>query len=168
MEPGTIIAVGQVSAKVISIIWKYYSDVKDAQDSIRNLRNEVEDIQMVVQKTQELFQNASMAAKLPASALLVKTLEQYLKDMTELETKLDPGAGSKVMKKFGKRALAWPFTKKEVDVWIAKFKTLKDTLNVALNTDQRYAFSSHPGMFKAVCSPGICILLRNNARLRNQ
>lgn len=48
MEAGLVIAIGQISAKVLSTIWKYYSDVKDAESEITLLARELEDFCHVV------------------------------------------------------------------------------------------------------------------------
>lgn len=140
MDPATAIAVGQVSANVVSIIWKYYSEVKDAKSNIMHLANEIQDFHDVMQRFQDLLQKGNLAAKIPASGSLKATIEQSLLDIKALESKLDPGTGAKVMKRFGKRALKWPLTKKEVDEWVTKFQRLKATANLALNTDQTYDF----------------------------
>lgn len=136
MDPGTAIATGQVSAKVLSIIWKYYSEVKDAKSNITYLANEIQDFHDVMQRFGELLQKESIVAKAPASASLVTTIEQSLLDIKMLKSKLDPGTGAKVMKRVGKRALKWPFTKKEANEWVTRFQRLKATVNLALNADQ--------------------------------
>ena len=146
MDPGTAIAVGQVSAKVLSIIWKYYSEVKDAKSNVTRLANEIQDFQNVMQKFSELLQKDSVVAKVPASASLITTIKQSLSDINILETKLDPGTGAKVMKRVGKRALKWPFTKKEVDEWVTRFQRLKGTLSLAMNADQACEFTLPSGI----------------------
>ena len=136
MDPGTAIAVGQVSAKVLSIIWKYYSEVKDAKSDVTYLADEIQDFHHVMQKFLELLQKDSMVAKVPASASLITTIEQSLSDIKILERRLDPGTGAKVMKRVGKRALKWPFSKKDVNDWVTRFQRLKGTLSLAMSADQ--------------------------------
>lgn len=136
MEPGTAIAVGQVSGKILSIIWKYYSEVKDAKDKIVYLANEIQDLQLVLHKLQEMIKKDPTTGKLPTSASLDKTIEQSLLDMQKLEKKLNPGTGNKAMKKFGKRALKWPLAAKETNEWMARLQRLNQKLNLALSTDQ--------------------------------
>ncbi|KAL8959103.1 MAG: hypothetical protein Q9193_003975 [Seirophora villosa] len=133
MEAGTAIAIGQLSTKVLSIIWKYYSDVKDAKSSITFLANEIKDFSNVLQSFIGLLQRSS---KIPFSATLETTSTQALTDIQTLKDKLEPGTGDKAMKRFGKRALKWPLTKKEVGEWVERFERFKATLNLALNTDQ--------------------------------
>ncbi|KAL8725583.1 MAG: hypothetical protein Q9181_006365 [Wetmoreana brouardii] len=136
MDPGTAIAIGQVSAKVLSIIWKYYSDVKDAKGNIHSLANELQDLHDVTLKVQGLLQNQPADVNMTTSVTLARTLEQTLLDIKDLEHKLDPGTGDKLMKRVGRRALKWPFAKKDVDEWIAKLQRFKSTLSLALNADQ--------------------------------
>ena len=139
MDPGTAIAVGQVSAKILSMIWKYYSEVQDAKSNVTYLANEIQDLHNVMQKLQGLLQDDSMATEVPVLASLSGTIEQSLLDIKLLQKKLDPGTGDKLMKRVGKR-LEWPLRKKEVDDWVAKFQRFKSTVNLALNTDQTYDF----------------------------
>lgn len=138
MDPGTAIAVGELSLKVISLISKYYSDVKNAKSDIERLDREIRDLHAVFQKTQELTQKSSLAETFSVSASLRGTSEQALVDVKGLESKLDPGPGARLMRRVGKRALKWPFEKKEVNGWIAKFERHKTTLNLALTADQLY------------------------------
>lgn len=56
MEAGTTIAIGQVTAKVLSTVWKYYSEAKDAKDDIMSLADELEDFRTVVTKLRESLQ----------------------------------------------------------------------------------------------------------------
>ena len=138
MDPGTAIAVGEVSAKVMSIIWKYYSEVKDAKSDVTHLADEIQNFHNVMLKISELIQKDS--AKVPALASLIPTIAKSLSEINILESKLDPGTGAKVMKRVGKRSLKWPFTKKEVDDWVTRFQRLKRTFSLAIDADQAYEF----------------------------
>ncbi|KAL8835874.1 MAG: hypothetical protein Q9176_006647 [Flavoplaca citrina] len=133
MDPGTAVAVGTLSAKVLSIIWKYYKDVKDAQHDIKLLANELEYSHDLMQKFETM---ASGTSELPIAASLCTTIEQALSELKELEKKLDPGTGAKAMRRLGKRALKWPFAKGEVEQWVTRFQRLKDTASLALKIDQ--------------------------------
>lgn len=136
MDPGTAIAVGELSLKIISLISKYYSDVKNAKSDIERLDREIRDLHVVFQRIQELSQKSSLTENLSVSASLKETTEQALVDVKVLESKLDPGPGARMMRRVGKRALKWPFEKKEVNDWVAKFERHKTSLNLALTTDQ--------------------------------
>ncbi|KAL8672819.1 MAG: hypothetical protein Q9168_002730 [Polycauliona sp. 1 TL-2023] len=133
MDPGTAIAISTLSAKVLSIIWKYYKDVEGAQSDIKLLSSELEISHDLMHKLQKLVEGN---AKLPLAASLEVTIKQALSDLKILEDKLDPGTPAKAMRRLGKRALKWPFKKGEVEQWVSRFQRLKDTANLAINTDQ--------------------------------
>jgi len=52
--------------------------------------------------------------------------------------RLEKALGKDKMKKFGMRALKWPFDKKEVDDAVAVIERCKTTFNLALGCDQAY------------------------------
>jgi len=139
MEAGLAIAIGQVSANVLSIIWSYYCDVKDSKSNIALLATEIKDARHVIANFQDVLQHDPAKMEQSVSVKLLPTLEQSLADMELLEKKLEPGAGGKMMRRLGKRALKWPFSMKEVDDYIAKLQRLKTTLNLALVIDQTFA-----------------------------
>ena len=126
MDPDTAIAIGQVASQVLSCIFKYYSDVKDAKSEIIALVAELQGLQSVVIQVER--------ASIPAG--LQHSLDQSLIDITKLEKKLDPGTADKIIKRFGKRALEWLFSKGEIDRRIAALQRFKGTINLALMTDQ--------------------------------
>ncbi|KAL8964880.1 MAG: hypothetical protein Q9183_004159 [Haloplaca sp. 2 TL-2023] len=130
MDPGTAIAVTTLSSKVLSIIWKYSSDVKNAKSDIISLRDEIQTFDDVLKSVQDVLKK-SPRLTLPAS--LRTALDQAQKDLESLENQLDPGKKAKWMSRVGKRALTWPLAKKEVESWIARFQRLKATINLALD-----------------------------------
>ncbi|KAL8832726.1 MAG: hypothetical protein Q9170_004770 [Blastenia crenularia] len=136
MDPGTALAVVQVSTKALSALWKYYADVKGAKEEFHYLTNELQSLHDVMEKLLELLQKPPTVSKIPITTSLTTTITQSMLDIKALEEKLDPGTGAKVMKRFGKRALEWPFAKNEVDEWVQKLQRVKGTVNVALNIDQ--------------------------------
>ena len=135
MDPGTILAVAELSTKALSVITKYYWDVKNAKADIERLWNEIKAFDDVLQKVQELVQNFG-TTRLPISASLGEAVKQSLLDITMLEDKLNPGKGRRIMKRAGFRALKWPLTSKEVDDCITKLERYKTTIGLALSTDQ--------------------------------
>lgn len=133
MDPGTIIAVVEASARVLSLIAKYYSDVKKAKEEIEGLRIEIEAFNNVFRKIQLI--QSSNAAKLPLLDSLAPVIRGSLSDIENLQIKLDPGKGKKAWRRVGLHALQWPFTKKEVEDHIARLEGHKTTLNLALTSD---------------------------------
>ena len=132
MEVGTILAVVQISTKVLSLLSKYYRDVKDAKEKVQLLSEEIETFQNVLQSVRNTVERSP--AKL--SAVSVAAIERSQQHLSDLEEKLNPPTRKKVMDRVGLRALKWPFTNKEVEEWITKLNRDKSTLVLALNSDQ--------------------------------
>lgn len=135
MDPGTILAAVQVSDRVLSLITKYYSDVKKAKDDIESLKTEIEAYGRVLHKIHDLVQSSD-ATKLPVSASLATAIKSSSSDIENIKNKLDPSNGRKTMNRVGLRALRWPFTKNEVHEHIARLERHKTTITIALSSDQ--------------------------------
>ena len=128
VDPYTLLAVVELSAKTLLIIMKYYWDVKNAKADIERLRNEIRTFHNVFRSFRSI--------NLPQSALLGEVVKQSLVDITMLETKLNPVTGRRMMKRAGFRAPKWPLTSKEVDDCITRLERYKTTFSQALNADQ--------------------------------
>lgn len=132
MDPGTIIALTTVAAKVLLLISKYFSGVKDARKDVERLLEAVKNIHSVLLRIEEIA-NGPDSAKLPAVGTAFTAIK---KSFQELEEKLDPKTTQKVMKLVGLRALKWPFTKEQVAEYITRLESNKASLNIAFNADQ--------------------------------
>ena len=132
MEVGTILAVVQIATKVLSLLSKYYRDVKDAKDKVKRLSEEIETFQNVLQNVRKIVEHSPSKLPTVPTAAIVHS-QQYLSD---LEEKLNPPKQKKMMDRVGLRALKWPFTNKEVEEWITWLNRDKTTLVLALNSDQ--------------------------------
>lgn len=110
MDPGTILAVVQITDRVLSLIAQYYSGVKNARKDIESLTTEVEAFSTVLRRIQALVRSSSDAAKLSLSASLDATIQGSLSDIKKIKNQLDPSKGTakKVMSRIGFRALKWP------------------------------------------------------------
>jgi ankyrin repeat domain-containing protein 50 len=134
-----VIAVVEMAAKVGSACWEYYVAVKDARKDIERLKSEIESLHHVLVKVADLSDSpgASQLETLNLLALDGGPLEQCKEELGGLEKKLNPNSdGNGPMRKFGLRALKWPFTSKEIDKSIVVFERIKSLFSVALNTDQ--------------------------------
>ena len=132
MEVGTILAVVQISTKVLSLLSKYYRDVKDAKEKVQLLSEEIETFQDVLQSVREIVERSP--SKLPAAS--ITAVERSQKYLADLEQKLNPPKQKKIMNRVGFRALKWPFINKEVEEWITKLNRDKTTLVLTLGSDQ--------------------------------
>jgi hypothetical protein len=135
MDPGTIVAVVTTSAAILSILSEYYSGVKSAKEDIQRLSDEVGEFRHVLQEIQKQAKNPSVT-RLPLSDSSTTAIEKSLSNLKELEEKLTPNKGGRLMKRVGLRALKWPLTSKEVDKYITKLERRKSTLSLMLGTDQ--------------------------------
>lgn len=135
MDPGTIVAVVTTSAAILSILSEYYSGVKGAKEDIQRLSDEVEEYRNVLQEIQKQAENSNVT-RLPLSDSSVTAIGKSLSNLKEIEEKLTPNKGGRLMKRVGLRALKWPLTRKEVDKYITKLERRKSTLSLMLGTDQ--------------------------------
>ena len=135
MDPGTILAVSTASLKVSTLLWKYYSDVKDAKDDIQRLAREAEAFRQILEKLKTLGQGQSQT-RLLATSSFIEAMQQSLSIFKKLEERLDPGTGTKAMRRFGIRALKWPLTRNEVDKLVKNLEGFKATLSLVLSHDE--------------------------------
>ena len=136
MDPGTILAVVEISGIVLGKIWKYYRDVKGAKDEIERLIKEVESSQTLCQQLQRLLNTATDPRKLPASASLDDSIKQALLDVQSLNEKLEPSTRHRLLSKVNTKALKWPLTKGDAHELIARLERFKSAVTVALSLDQ--------------------------------
>ena len=132
----SVIAVVQISGQVFGLCWEYYSEVKDARKDIKRLRDEIKSLQDVVTKVVDLVD--APGAKLSVMDLLSQSdgpVQQCLKELTELMERLKTGLENNKMKKFGLRALRWPFISKDIDKAVTAIGRYKATFNLALTAD---------------------------------
>ena len=135
MDPGTIVAVTDISVKILSILVRYYSEVHNAQAEIQRLSTEVQSLHDVLSKLAVLVQEPG-TTRLPASIASALAIRQTLYDIKALEKRLNPSKRGRLMSRVGVRALTWPLTRKDVNECISKIERHKTTFNFALNIDQ--------------------------------
>jgi hypothetical protein len=128
----SVIAVIELSAKIAKICLKYSIAVKNAQDDILRLQREVEILQDVLEKANQL-RDGQTRQKVPASLL-----KECLYELQQLETQLEPSKGRKTMRKFGIRALKWPFKSEETDKIIQRLERYKTSVSLTLHLNQKY------------------------------
>ena len=131
----SVVALVEISAKVVSLCAEYYSHVKNAKKDIDRFRLEVEALIKVLRNLHQLAQKPG-AAKLFTSNTLDESINLCLSDLRHFKKKLEPGKGRKAMNRYGVRALKWPFESKELEKAIGVLERYKSTFNTALNVDQ--------------------------------
>jgi hypothetical protein len=131
----SIIAVVDISAKVASLCFQYSLAVKGAKNDITRLHTKVGDVKGILEKIKQLLDGPGNA-RLPTTDTLSVPLKQCLEDLQRIKTDLEPGTARKTMKRFGFRALKWPFTSEGVEKMVARLEKYEQTFNLALQVDQ--------------------------------
>jgi hypothetical protein len=131
----SVIAVIDISAKIASLCYQYSVAVKDAKDDIERVQRMVSDITHILEKIKQLL-NSQDKTRLSTTQGLFNSIEQCLKELKSLETKLDAGKTRKTMSRFGLPALKWPFSSKQVDKIVLNLEGYEQTFSLALQVDQ--------------------------------
>ncbi|KAK4220529.1 hypothetical protein QBC38DRAFT_191135 [Podospora fimiseda] len=135
----SVIAVIELTAKLISLCLEYSSAVKNAKADIKRLRNYTEILKMTAEDAQKLLQDPH-GPRLKLSQKVDKALVDIRSQLNEINTTLEAklGKGQKLMRRIGFRALKWPFESKDMDKIIANLKRGQDSFTAALQIDQTY------------------------------
>jgi hypothetical protein len=131
----SVIAVVDLSAKVLSLCLQYSREVKNAKDDIEKLCEEVATFQATAKELETLVEGPR-GKELKASRQLTSAIKDGLSRLKELEKQLEPSTGRKRMSRFGIRALKWPFESKEVKGTVEGLERCRGTISLALNIDQ--------------------------------
>lgn len=127
----------EISVRVIGLCQGYYTRVKDARKSIRQLGDQLTGLSDVLMDIYELAHTTN-TVRLKNLEVLSRTngpTQQCEKDLLALREKLEAGKGGETMKQFGLTALKWPFHRKEVEELTRAIKQHIATFTLALTTD---------------------------------
>ena len=131
-----LIAVAQISGTIISICYDYRRGLKNASSSVMRLADEVKSLRDVIESLIKIVdEQQSKASNLPTIELLAHEdgpLTQCLKELEDLQVKLQPAIGWKAINK----ALKWPLSEPELTKVLTRLNRLKTTLLVAMSADQ--------------------------------
>jgi hypothetical protein len=134
----SIIAVIDLSAKVASICFQYSAAVENARSDVERLQGELERLRTTLQGAERLLESPN-GKRLQTSQGLWDGLDGCFSQLSQLrsrlEKKLNPGTARMAMRKFGLRALKWPFESKEIDRIINNLERYRDTLSAGLTVD---------------------------------
>jgi hypothetical protein len=131
----SIVAIVDISTKIISLCFQYSVAVKDAKPDIKRVQRRVGEMKSVLEKAQHLVDEQGKTRLATAYGLL-DSLKPCLQELEEVKTELQPGKTRKAMSRFGVRALKWPFTSKQVDKIISSLEGYQQTFTLALQVDQ--------------------------------
>ena len=130
----SVVAVIDLSAKIVSLCFQYSKAVKDAKDDIERVQRKVGDIAYILEQIKQLLDSQDKT-RLSTTQGLSSSLAQCLKELGNLQIGLEPGKGRKTMSRIGLRALRWPFTSKQVDKVVSNLEGYKQTFILALQVD---------------------------------
>lgn len=120
----SVIAVIEVSAKIISLCFQYSTAVRNSRKDIKCLQKKLSNIKDVFEQVEQLLDGRNKTLLL-AIHNLSDSLKECLLQLEELKTQLEPSKTRKIMSRFGVRSLKWPFTSKEIENCIASLESYK-------------------------------------------
>ena len=131
----SLVALIEISVKVVSLCAEYYAAVKHAKTDIDRFCSELKAFIKVLENLEKLARDRG-STKLLTSQSLNEDFQQCKLHLKYLQKKVDPGKSRKTISRYGIRALKWPFERKELDKDIGILERHKSTFNAALNVDQ--------------------------------
>jgi conjugal transfer/entry exclusion protein len=140
-EAASVIAVIDLSAKVASLCFQYSREVAGAKEEISSLQEELGTLQNVLKQLNNLLDqpNGAKLSTLPDIKRALSAIKDQLQDM---DKKLDIEKSRNPLKRYGLRAMNWPFQSKDVEKIVARLEHYKSAITLALQVDQSYAIIS--------------------------
>lgn len=131
----SIIAIVELSAKVGKLCVQYSTTAGNAKADVSRLQTRLKDLNICLEAAQRLLHDPKNTA-LATSRSLNDSLNACETGLAEVRDRLDPGSARKAMRRFGLRALKWPFESKEISTVIANLEHYKQTITLCLQVDQ--------------------------------
>ncbi|RYP75597.1 hypothetical protein DL771_002297 [Monosporascus sp. 5C6A] len=130
-----VIAVADLSAKVATLCFQYSIAVAGARGDITRLQNQVNQLGVALRRAKQLVEGPN-SRPLAASGELADTLQECTDELRRVQDKLEPGTTRKAMRRFGLRALKWPFCSKDIESVVTNLKRCEQTILLGLQIDQ--------------------------------
>lgn len=131
----SIISIVELSAKVGKLCVQYSTTARNARADITWLQGRLKDLNVCLEAAQRLLSDPKNTA-LATSRSLIDSLNVCETELAEVRDRLDPGSARKAMRRFGLRALKWPFESKEISTVILNLEHYKQTITLCLQVDQ--------------------------------
>lgn len=132
-----IIAIVELSAKVAGLCLDYSTKVKSAKADIDRLCTELGHVQGTLRSLKDLM-DGPHGSKLRATKDLDAAVETSGQRLQDLYNQLRPVKSRNPMKRFGLRALRWPFNVNQVNQVIQEFERCRSIISTALQIDHMY------------------------------
>ena len=132
-------AVVQIADRVLTLCGSYVIEVKEAQKEVKRIQDELFNLKIVLERIDKLTSSNSSSPNptLHANPELYRIISSCKELLHDVETKLESGIRPATMRRFGKRALKWPFKSKDVTKILDSLDRNKTSLNLILNVEQR-------------------------------
>jgi predicted nucleic acid-binding Zn-ribbon protein len=140
-EAASVIAVIDLSAKVASLCFQYLREVRGAKEEIMSLQEELGNLQDVLKQLKN-FPSQPNSAKLSTQPGIKSALGAIEDQLQDLDKKLDIEKSRNPLKRYGLRALKWPFESRSVEKIVAHLEHHKSAIILALQVDQTYTIIS--------------------------
>ncbi|KAF5576332.1 kinesin light chain [Fusarium pseudoanthophilum] len=131
----SIIAIVELSTKIGKLCVQYSTEAGNARAEISRLENRLTDLNACLEAAQRLLDDPKNTA-LATARSLVDSLNACKRELSEVQDRLDPGSARKAMRRFGLRALKWPFDSKEISTVVSNLEHYKQTITLSLQVDQ--------------------------------
>ncbi|KAJ4309322.1 hypothetical protein N0V84_011561 [Fusarium piperis] len=150
----SVIAIIDLSAKVAKLCSDYSTAVRNARADITRLQSQLGNLSECLQGAQRLLNDPNNRS-LATSRKLVDSIDGCTSELVQVQNRLDPGKARKAMRRFGLRALRWPFNSKEVSGIISNLERYNQTIMWCLQIDQTTILLDIQQKFEGV-SPQPC------------
>ncbi|KAI8658994.1 hypothetical protein NCS55_01178200 [Fusarium keratoplasticum] len=131
----SVIAIIDLSAKVAKLCSDYSTAVGNARTDITRLQSQLGSLGECLQGARRLLNDPNNQS-LAASRKLVDSIDGCTSELVQVQNRLDPGKARKAMRRFGLRALRWPFDSKEVSGIVSNLERYNQTIMWCLQIDQ--------------------------------
>lgn len=132
----SVIAVIQISSKVIASCARYAKEVRNAKDDIERLQSTVRGIENVSKGIKALLDGMDAQKQLKVSQELSKPLAHCKSQLEDVSNQLELGKMRKTMSCVGMRAIKWPFKSYELNRLLVFMEQTIQIFSAALQVDQ--------------------------------
>lgn len=131
----SVIAVVQITERVLTLCYKYAKAVKHGPGHIKRLQEELQSLYSILEGAKPLLEGPHKE-KLATSQLLKDSLAGCRTEIDSLKAKLSTKSGGMHRHPLNRRRLKWPLESREVDKTILALHKHRDNLNTSLTIDQ--------------------------------
>lgn len=119
------------TANVLSWLFKYLKEVKQAPKLAKEFRNELFAVHQVLEELESAYE---ILPHIQNPNVLTSSVSDFLTTMTDIQKALEIKEGLIDSKRF-----MWSFIQKDMEKYLSKLERYKNTFSLALGAVQRYA-----------------------------